>query len=101
MADTIKVKIHLEETNETVTIDIPKGSNLLEECKKRHIEMEWGCASAECGQCSVKILMGEDNVNEPSEEEIDYLLFRLDDNHRLACQLQCNGDLEVNHPARD
>ncbi|MGZ4134942.1 MAG: 2Fe-2S iron-sulfur cluster-binding protein [Tumebacillaceae bacterium] len=101
MADTVKVTLHLEETNETVTIEIPKGSNLLEECKKRHIEMEWGCMNATCGQCSVKILEGIDNVNEPDEDEIDFLLFRIDDNHRLGCQLKCNGDLEVNHPARD
>ncbi|MBL0387265.1 (2Fe-2S)-binding protein [Tumebacillus sp. ITR2] len=101
MADTVKITIHLEETNETVSIDVPKGSNLLEECKKRHIEMEWGCASAECGQCSVKILQGEEHVNEPSVEEIDFLLFRIDDGVRLACQVECNGDLEVDHPARD
>jgi ferredoxin len=101
MSDTVKVTIHLEETDETVTIEVAKGSNLLEECKKRHIEMEWGCASAECGQCSVKVLAGEEHLNEPSVDEIDYLLFRIDDGHRLGCQVECNGDLEVQHPARD
>ncbi|HEU4964397.1 MAG TPA: 2Fe-2S iron-sulfur cluster-binding protein [Bacilli bacterium] len=101
MADTVKVTIHLEETEETVSFDMPKGGNLLEECKKRHIEMEWGCMNAECGQCSVKLLQGEDNVNDPTEEEIDFLLFRIDDNHRLGCQLEVSGDIEVDHPARD
>jgi ferredoxin len=101
MSEKCKVTIHLEETEETVTIEIPKGSNLLEECKKRHIEMEWGCVSGECGQCSVKILKGHDNVSEPTIEEIDFLQFRLDDDHRLGCQMQVFGDIEVDHPARD
>jgi len=101
MADMVKVTIHLEETEETLTFEMEKGGNLLEACKKRHIEMEWGCASAECGQCSVKILKGEEHVNDPSEEEIDFLLFRIDDGVRLGCQVEVNGDLEVDHPARD
>lgn len=80
------------------SIEAPPDSVLLQTALDNGIEIEWGCESGGCGLCRVKVIEGEDNLSEPSEAEIDFLVGDLDEGWRLACQTRIKGDVRVEIP---
>ena len=93
-------------------IQVPQGANLRKEAIKAginlypHIHRLLNCHGfAQCGSCRVKILKGMENTSEmgamekfrfkyvPDAVAMAYL--GNEDTMRLACQVEVNGDIEV------
>ncbi len=60
----------------------------------------FGCASGMCGTCLVQIKSGQDKLTPVTEVEEFTLESHpfADENSRLACQCQINGDVEFEQP---
>jgi ferredoxin len=88
-------KVILKPSNEVIEVD---GSiNLLEALREKGVYIKSSCGGvASCSDCIVKILSGEDHLEPPPFEEIQYLgnVFHIT-KERLACQLKINGDVTL------
>jgi len=88
-------KVFLKPSDEVVEIDGSK--NLLEALKEKGIYIKSSCGGvASCSDCIVKVLSGEDHLEPPPFEEIQFLgnVFHIT-KERLACQLKINGDITI------
>ncbi|RDB31597.1 2Fe-2S iron-sulfur cluster-binding protein [Candidatus Similichlamydia laticola] len=75
-------KVRFETAN--IEVEVEDHSSLKSVCEQHGVL--FGCRSGGCGTCIVKILSGHENLNAPTEEELDF--FGEDPNsERLACQL--------------
>lgn len=80
------------------TVEAPVNSILLRVALDNQIHLEWGCESGTCGMCRVRVLEGEENLSDFSNEEIDFLVGDLDEGWRLGCQTRVKGDVKVEVP---
>jgi ferredoxin len=97
--------------NEKKEIEVPEGANLRLEAKKAGVNVYSGLATylncfghGTCGTCAVLIKKGMENLSKPGRME-RFTLWRMlksigkEDEIRLACQVQVNGDCTVEtHP---
>ena len=67
--------------------EVPAGTLLLEAGEKAGIEMEAGCFNCSCGTCAVEIASGMENLEPPTDEELNVLdQWNKDpDKYRLTC----------------
>jgi ferredoxin len=93
--------------NENKEIEVPAGANLRTEAKKAGINVYRGLAKflncfghGTCGTCKVLVKKGMENLSQPGRME-RFTLWRMlssigrEDEMRLACQCQVNGDCTV------
>lgn len=98
---------------EKKTIDVPSGSNLRTEALKAGVEIYKGlhkpfhCPGLGlCGSCRVYVKKGQENVSQPglvekftvrtgANPEAYFAYLEHENELRLACQCQVNGDVEV------
>ena len=92
---------------ENKTIEVPAGSNLREEALKAGIDVyRWrhkifNChGHGTCGTCRVLIKKGMENTSPASKWEkfrlgASMVSIGFEDEMRLSCQTQVNGDIEV------
>ena len=87
MSDSKNVEIHFVRQGKTVQAAV--GDSILELAEREGIDLDHACGGVcACSTCHVKILQGEELMNESTEEEED----QLDDardvglNSRLGCQ---------------
>lgn len=82
---------------QNITIEGNSDKSLLELALENHIEIKSICKGVpSCGECRIKIVDGENNVNPPGRDELsvlgtNYFL----DGRRLSCQMRCFGDVTV------
>jgi len=97
--------------NEKKTIDVPAGANLRKEALKAGVELYPGIHSyvnclgfGMCASCCVKIKKGKENVSPQTFRERARMILGMftstarrghEDEVRLACQTQVNGDVEI------
>lgn len=62
-------------------IEVPDGENIVEFIEEAGVPI--GCSNGVCGTCEVEVLEGAENLNEPTEEEID---LGMEGANRLGCQ---------------
>ncbi len=83
-------------------IEVESGISVCDAALKNGIEIEHACEkSCACTTCHVHIRKGMDSLNEPSENEEDYLdkAWGLDPDSRLSCQaIVGNEDLTIEIP---
>jgi ferredoxin len=67
--------------------EVDAGVTLLKAGEQAGVEMEAGCFHCQCGTCAVEIVSGQDNLEPPSEQELDVLdgWNRDPEKHRLSC----------------
>src|SRR5262245_12796524 len=93
--------------NEQKEIDVPAGANLREEARKAGIEVYQGLARylncrghSTCGTCRMLVKKGMENLSPKGIME-KFTLGRMfaylghEDEMRLSCQVQVNGDCTV------
>jgi ferredoxin len=102
--------------NEKTEIEVPAGANLLAEAKKAGVQIYAGIdryvnclGHGLCGTCKVLVKKGMENLSPKSTmEKVNFaahpmtMLARIghEDEMRLACQIQVNGDCSIEtHPA--
>ena len=64
-------------------IDVPDGEKIVEFIEEAGVPI--GCSNGVCGTCEVEVLEGFENLNEPTEEEID---LGMEGANRLGCMCE-------------
>ncbi len=85
------------------TIEVKKGSNLLQELKRNKIYMKSSCGGvASCGDCNLKIIKSNDSLSERTFAESKLLgnVYHIT-KERLSCQAEVLGDLEIDISRHD
>ena len=84
------------------TVEVESGTSVCDAALTNGIEIEHACEkSCACTTCHVYIREGMDSLNEPSENEEDYLdkAWGLDPDSRLSCQaIVGDQDLTIEIP---
>lgn len=98
-----KIKINFEEKGlEPVELDIAEGESVLDVCLENGIELQHNCGGVcGCSTCHVYVTNGEDNIQEISDKEEDFIDRAVNPriNSRLGCQcVVIDGDIEVTIP---
>jgi len=67
--------------------EVPAGTLLLDAGEEAGVEMEAGCFNCSCGTCAVEIVSGMENIEPPTDEELNVLdQWNKDpDKYRLTC----------------
>lgn len=58
---------------QAVSAEVPSGELLLEAGEAAGVEMEAGCFNCSCGTCAVEVVSGMENLEPPTDEELDVL----------------------------
>ena len=89
--------------NKNVTLDVPKGSSILEAALEHGVPLYHTCGgNCSCSTCRVFVLKGAEHLSPMEEEEKQVLdSFDLKPPHRLGCQSLIFQDVEVEIPERD
>lgn len=81
----------------SVTVDAAKDTKLLVVARKNHVAIRFGCASARCGTCAVKV--SDPSALLPMQVNEEGLLKRMNlstaGDVRLACQARIEGNKDA------
>lgn len=80
------------------SVEVPAGELLLDAGEKAGVEMEAGCFNCSCGTCVVEVVSGMENLEPPSDEELDVLdSWNKDpEKYRLTCVVKVkDGDVTI------
>ena len=64
-------------------IELENGAEIAETCEEAGVP--FACTEGVCGTCVIEVLEGNENLTEPSQEEVDFLGDDCSE-ERLACQ---------------
>ena len=69
------------------TAQVPPDTLLLDAGEAAGVEMEAGCFNCSCGTCAIQIVSGMENIDPPTDEELNVLdQWNKDpDKYRLTC----------------
>ncbi len=91
-----QVKVHF--LREDLLVEAPRGASLRQIAEAAGADITFGCGSGSCGTCRVRVARGLEHASRPSPEERDCLAsLEAPSDHRLACQLRVEGDLEIEY----
>jgi len=81
-----------------LVVRAPEGTSLQEIADHAGADLTFGCRTGSCGTCRVRVVRGLEHGSPPEAEERDFLA-SLDapPDHRLACQMKVNGDLDIEY----
>jgi len=71
----------LDDTGEEIALE--DGSPLQEACEEAGVP--FACTEGICGTCVIEVLEGQENLTDPTQEEMDFLGEDITE-ERLACQ---------------
>ena len=98
----IRFLAHPEICPQPKTVEVAPGTSICDAALENGIEIEHACEkSCACTTCHVYVREGFDSLEEPSENEEDYLdkAWGLDPDSRLSCQAKvADTDLVVEIP---
>ncbi len=78
------------------SIQVPAGGSFLKACQDEDAPHDFGCTVGSCGTCVLTFTSGAENVQPPSQDEMETLEMCTDvKGARLGCQLVVNGDIAV------
>jgi len=81
---------------EDLLVEAPQGTPLREIAEAAGADIVFGCGSGSCGICRVRVARGLEHASRPDPEERDLLAsLGAPADHRLACRMRVEGDLEI------
>jgi ferredoxin len=87
-------KLTFTQTGET--FDLASGTSLLVFCQETQTPQTFGCTVGHCGACICRVTNGGENLNPPSEGELETLeQLESGEGARLGCQLEIQGDVTI------
>ena len=90
------VKVHF--LLEDLLVEAPSGTPLRDIAEATGADITFGCGSGSCGTCRVHVVSGQEHCSAPESEEKDFLrALQAPADHRLACQVCVNGDVEIEY----
>lgn len=91
-----QVKVHF--LLEDLLVEAPSGTPLRDIADATGADITFGCGSGSCGTCRVRVTEGLEHCSEPESEEKEFLrALQAPPDHRLACQVCVNGDVEIEY----
>ena len=94
MTDRARVHFLLED----LLVEAPVGTPMQEVALASGAELTFGCGSGSCGTCRVRVAEGLEHCSAAGAEERDFLAsLGAPADHRLACQVVVQGDVEVEY----
>ena len=79
-----------------VSVTVPAGTRIIEVSEKVGAGIVYGCRESDCGTCLTEVVVGMENLSEPSPIERATLAERrAGPNMRLACQTLVLGNVTV------
>ena len=83
---------------EDLLVEAPRGTALQAIADASGADLTFGCRTGSCGTCRVRVREGLCNCSAKTPEERDFLrALKAPGDQRLACQVQVEGDLEVEY----
>jgi len=83
---------------EDLLVEAPFGTPLQAIADAAGADITFGCRSGSCGTCRIRVLAGLEHCSATGPEERDFLLgLDAPADHRLACQLRVEGDVELEY----
>lgn len=96
MGEAGLVKVHF--ILDDLLVQAPAGTSLQEMADHGGADVTFGCRSGSCGTCRVRVVGGLEHCSPAEPEERDFLAsLEAPADHRLACQICVNGDLEIEY----
>ena len=93
-ASTVRVRFLPED----LLVEAPAGTPLQAVADAAGADITFGCRSGSCGTCRVRILAGLEQCSAVAPEERDFLRgLEAPADHRLACQVVVEGDIDVEY----
>jgi 2Fe-2S iron-sulfur cluster binding domain. len=90
------MKYHLTFEPEKKTVEVEKGTTILEAAMNNNIVMRHDCGgNLQCTTCRVIIRNGKENLSPMAEKEKAALQGKAYLNYRLSCQAKIYGDVTV------
>ena len=78
------------------TIEVEKGSSIIDVCENEETSILFGCRDGACGACMIRVLENPQNLSTMEDHERDFLeTMAARDDERLACQCKVLGDVTV------
>lgn len=89
--------------DKNVTLNVARGTSILDAAMDHGITLYHTCGgNASCSTCRIRVLSGANHLSPIEDAESQVLAaFDLEAPHRLACQSQVLGDVEVEIPGRE
>jgi 2Fe-2S ferredoxin len=77
--------------------EVERGELLLRAGEKAGVEMEAGCFNCFCGTCLVEVVQGMENLENPSDDELEVLdqWSKDPDRFRLSCCVRVKGPGDI------
>ncbi len=83
---------------EDLLVEAPWGTPLQAIADAAGADITFGCRSGSCGTCRIRVLAGLEHCSAMAPEERDFLRgLDAPADHRLACQVRVEGDLELEY----
>jgi len=96
MSETDLARVHF--LLDDLLVQAPVGTPLQEIADHGGADLTFGCRNGSCGTCRIRIVSGLENSSPVGPEERDFLAsIEAPPDHRLACQICVNGDLEIEY----
>jgi ferredoxin len=94
MTDKVRVHFLLED----LLVEAPMGTSMQEIAETSGADLTFGCGSGSCGTCRVRVAEGIEHCSPAGPEERDFLAsMDAPADHRLACQVRVQGDVEIEY----
>ena len=83
---------------EDLLVEAPWGTPLQAIADAAGADLTFGCRSGSCGTCRIRVLAGQEHCSHMGPEERDFLQgLDAPPDHRLACQVLVEGDMELEY----
>ena len=83
---------------EDLLVEAPPGTPLQAIADAAGADITFGCRSGSCGTCRIRVCAGLDHCSAMAPEERDFLQgLDAPGDHRLACQVRIDGDVELEY----
>ncbi len=83
---------------EDLLVEAPPGTPLQAIADAAGADITFGCRSGSCGTCRIRVREGQAHCSAMAPEERDFLLgLDAPGDHRLACQVRVDGDVEIEY----
>lgn len=74
----------------------PLNALLMEVLEENGAQIMFGCKTAACGTCRIRVLNSPQNLSDMEEEERDFLSYLgAGPQERLACQVKVRGSVSI------
>lgn len=89
-----QVVIHIG--SQTYQLEVPTGANLLLHAVSHSVPIPFHCTTGRCQTCRVRIISGNEHLNDYSDQELYRLQGEaIDRGERLACQIYVYGNVTI------